>query len=133
MEMFMLNKELYYEVKASTSNEVEAAYKYAKENGYKYYRVVSNSGKLFGWVDGKHVAAKDKQEWFEIDEPDKLMVPDEPVHIPYTEQNNDISYAKLYYELQNKYDNLLIKYNDLNNKICALRKAAAIIWENSEL
>lgn len=61
----MENNELYYEVNAATSGEVEAAYKYAVAHNIRYYRVKSKSGKIFGWIGDKHVIAEDGQEWFD--------------------------------------------------------------------
>lgn len=61
----MENNELYYEVIATTTDEVQAAYEYAVANNKRYYRAKTKSGKIFGWIGGKHVIAEDGQEWFD--------------------------------------------------------------------
>lgn len=61
-----MDEKLYYEKTNITSAaEVKAAYDYAIENNYKYYRAVTEKGTIFGWVEGRHIKANIGQEWFE--------------------------------------------------------------------
>ena len=47
-----------YEVKGVTqASEIKNAYETAIAENKEYYRTISNTGKIYGWVNGKHVIA----------------------------------------------------------------------------
>lgn len=65
-----------YEVKGVTqASEIKKAYETAIAENKKYYRTISNTGKIYGWINGKHyIADKDNavfvngEYWFENEE-----------------------------------------------------------------
>lgn len=64
-----------YEVKqVKQASEIRQAYQTAVETNKKYYRAISESGKIYGMVNGHHEIANDKiavmvdgEYWFEND------------------------------------------------------------------
>lgn len=64
-----------YEVKGiSQSNEIKGAYETAVAENKEFYRAISGSGKVYGWVGGKHALADngnsvevDGERWFRND------------------------------------------------------------------
>lgn len=145
-----MDEKLYYEKTNITSAaEVKAAYDYAIENNYKYYRAVTEKGTIFGWGEGQHIKANIGQEWFEnllYKEQTKLqeMLIEKPLTEHANQPINEISetvdeapivdevpittdYVALYKEKCDEFEKYKTRFAEIETELSAIKSAFSVI------
>lgn len=95
---------MMYEVKkVKQAGEIRQAYQTAIESNKKYYRAISETGRIYGMVNGKHEEANsynavvvDGEYWFENEHYVEPVV--EPIDEAVDEVVDETDYKKLYEE-----------------------------------
>ena len=122
-----------YEVKGVTqANEIKKAYDTAIAQNNKYYRTISNTGKIYGWVGGKHCIADnnnavfiDGEYWFENEHYVEPVVEVEEKVEETDELFGDTYYKELYEEEVEKNEALLKETNELVAELDLVKKEFA--------